>query len=101
MEKEDLEHFRPGALRALGLLREIPAELHSELMPEITAALDSPDPQARGMAVWALSRMGESRLIEGRVELLSDDAKVDHYHNGEHQQTTVAELTRSLLDRSC
>ncbi len=98
MEEEDLEHFRPAALRALGLLGEIPGDLRSELMPAVTAALDSPDAQARGMAVWALSRMGETDLISGRKELLSDDGEVDHYHDGRHHRTTIADLTRSLLD---
>lgn len=98
MEEEDLGHFRPGVLRALGLLGEIPQDLRPELMPAVTEALDSPDAQTRGMAVWALSRMGEADRLTGRLELLSDAGEVDHYHDGECHRTTVADLARSALD---
>ena len=98
MEEEDLEHFKPSVIRAVGLLRDIPEGLRPDLLPAIRSALDSTDAQSRGMAVWTLARIGEIELIAERNELLSDTGEVDHYHDGEFRKTTVAGMTRSVLD---
>ncbi len=98
MEPEDLEHFRASVLRALGLLSIIPDERQAELIPLMMASLDSPDPQVRGMAVWALSELGKNAVLGERSELLSDQEEVEYYSEGELSRITVAELTGSLLD---
>jgi len=98
MEPEDLEQFQASVLRALGLLGIIPDERQAELIPRITAALDSPDSQVRGMAVWALSELGRIAVLGERPELLSDQEEVEYYSEGELSRITVAELTGSLLD---
>ncbi|MFC1530522.1 DVU0298 family protein [Gemmatimonadota bacterium] len=98
MEPEDLEHFQASVLRAIGLLGSIPEERQTELIPLMTAALDSPDPQVRGMAVWALSETGENAALAERSGLLSDHDLVDYYAEGELNRITVAVLTGLLLD---
>jgi hypothetical protein len=100
MEPEDLEHFRPAALRALGLLGGIPERLQAEIMPVLEAALGSTDPQSRGMAVWTLGELGETAAIGRRTGLLSDSAEVLHYRAGELQRPTVAELARAALSQA-
>ncbi len=100
MEPEDLEHFRTSVLRALGLLGFVPEERLAEMLPLIEASLDSPDPQVRGMAGWALSALGQKAILAERSELLSDHEMVAYYADGDLNRITVAELTGSLLKRN-
>ncbi|MFG1690866.1 DVU0298 family protein [Gemmatimonadota bacterium] len=92
LEEEDLEHFRPGALWAIGRLGELAREQHSELVPAVAAALENPDPQARGMAVWCLGQIERPDLLSDRPELLTDDGPVDLYQERTLSRTTVGEL---------
>ena len=92
LEEEDLEHFRPGALWAIGRLGELAREQHSELVPAVTAALENSDPQARGMAVWCLSQIERLDLVTDRPELLRDDGPVELYRGRTLSRTTVGEL---------
>ena len=92
LEDEDLEHFRPGALWAIGRLGELAREQHSELVPAVVAALESSDPQARGMAVWCLGQIERPELLSDRPELLTDDGSVDLYQERTLSRTTVGEL---------
>ena len=92
LEEEDLEHFRPGALWAIGRLGELAREQHTELVPAVAAALEHPDPQTRGMAVWCLGRIERQDLLSDRPELLTDDGPVDLYQERTLSRTTVGEL---------
>jgi hypothetical protein len=92
LEEEDLEHFRPGAIWAVGRLGELARKQHPELVPAVTAALENSDPQARGMAVWCLAQIGRADLVSGRPELMSDDGPVDLYRERALSRTTVGEL---------
>jgi len=92
MEEEDLEHFRPGALWAIGRLGELAEKQHPELVPAVTAALGNSDPQARGMAVWCLGQIGRLDLVSDRPELLRDDGPVGLYRERTLSRTTVGEL---------
>ena len=100
MEPEDLEHFRPSALRALGLLggswKDLSEELKADLLPAVTDALDSPDPQVRAEAVQALLSLGETAPLQDHPGLRSDSGEVDHYHEGQLDRITVGELTGIL-----
>lgn len=97
-EEEDLEHFRPGTIWAIGRLIEAARDDLPAVLPLVTEALDRPDSQARGMAVWCLGEVGEARLIEGRPELLDDQGVVELYRNRSVKNTTVGRLTRAVLD---
>ncbi len=100
MAEEDLAHFRPGVLWAIGTLGDLTAGHLDEVLPAVVAALDDPDPQARGMAVRALSRTGRTDLLATRVDLLDDGASVELYEDRMPRRVSVATLARrALADR--
>ncbi|HKJ92598.1 MAG TPA: hypothetical protein VJ957_05480 [Longimicrobiales bacterium] len=94
MADEDLEHFRPGLLWAIGRLGDTAAGEMEAVLPAVAAALDHPDPQVRGMAVRALQRTGHADLLAGRPALLADDGPVDLYEAGVLHRTTVGTLAQ-------
>jgi hypothetical protein len=97
IEPEDLDRFRAGALWAIGRLAPMAADHLPGVLPAVTAALDDPDPQARGMAVWALTQMGQPAVLGRRPQLLDDEGAVDLYEGGDLRRTTVGQLTRRAL----
>ncbi len=97
LEDEDLEHFRPGALWAVGRLSGVARGELPSLLPLVVRALDEGDPQARGMAVWCLGEVGEGRALAARPDLLDDPGPVSLYRNRVLEDTTVGALTRQLL----
>jgi len=92
LAEEDLEHFRPGALWAIGRVGTLAGDHVPEVMPAIAAALEDPNPQSRGMAVWCLGQLGQAAALTGRPDLLSDEGPVDFYEDRVLKQTTVAQL---------
>ena len=97
MADEDLDHFRPGALWAIGRLGPLAVDHIQDVLPAIAAALDHPDPQVRGMAVWCLGQVGRSALLAGRPDLLSDAGSVDLYEDRLLNRTTVSQLVRRVV----
>ena len=97
LEEEDLEHFRPGALWAVGRLASVAREDLPALLPLVVKALDEADPQARGMAVWCLGQAGEGPILASRPELLDDQGPFRVYRNRALVETTVSALTREIL----
>jgi hypothetical protein len=100
LEEEDLEHFRPGTLWAIGRLYEVAVEDLPNVLPLVVEALDRPDPQARGMAVWCLAQVGQSGTLKGRPDLLDDQGVVFLYQDRVLKETTVGGLTREILAKS-
>ncbi|MFW5951004.1 MAG: DVU0298 family protein [Gemmatimonadota bacterium] len=95
LAEEDLEHFRPGALWAIGRLGSL-AEPHLEdIRPAIEQALEHPDPRVRGMAAWAAGEAGPSELVASRPALLADQGELELYVEGELRNVTVATLARA------
>lgn len=92
MAEEDLQHFRAGVLWAIGRLGVSGGDHVSEVLPAITAALDHPDSQVRGMAVWCLARLGQTGILDGRSDLRTDEGAVDLYENGALVRTSVGRL---------
>jgi hypothetical protein len=92
MADEDLDHFRPVVLWAIGRLGPIASDTIADVVAAIEASLDSADPQARGMATWCLQQVGRAYLLDGREELLEDSAHVTVYENGALAETTIREL---------
>jgi hypothetical protein len=100
LEEEDLEHFRPGTLWAVGRLIDVAREELPGVLPLVLAALDDSDPQARGMAVWCLGQVGEGKVLEEREELAKDDGPVELYRDRTLEHTTVGRLTQEILDEA-
>jgi hypothetical protein len=98
LEEEDLEHVRPGAIWAIGRLVEVAREDLHTVLPLVIEALDRPDPQARGMAVWCLGEVGETECLEGRPDLMEDKGSVLLYRDRVLEETTVGDLTRRILE---
>jgi len=96
MAEEDLEHFRPGILWAIGRLADVIPDHVAEVIPEIVASIDHADPQVCGMAVWCLGKSGKSHLFRNRPELLYDQRPVDLYEDGNINRTSVGGLARSV-----
>ncbi|MFC1596428.1 DVU0298 family protein [Planctomycetota bacterium] len=94
MAEEDLDHFRPGALWAIGRLGPLAADHVQGVLPAVTAALDHREPQVRGMAVWCLGQVGREELLAGRPDLLADEGPVDLYQQRRLDRTSVGELVR-------
>ena len=109
MAEEDLSHFRAGILWAIGRLGRTAADLSGApgtepahgrtdaVLAAVRLALDHEDPQVRGIAVWALTRLGRADLLTDRAELLHDGAKLELYENGDLRRATVAALARRAL----
>jgi len=93
MADEDLVHFRPGILWAIGRLGFLARDELDTVLSTIDACLDHADPQVRGMAVWCLGQCGRGEVLTTREALLSDQCAVDLYQNGELARLTVSELT--------
>jgi hypothetical protein len=92
--EEDLHHFRPGMLWAIGRLGPVAAAHLTDVLPAMTAALDHPDPQVRGTAVWALRQVERSDLVD-RAALRADDGAVVLFEDGTLTRTTVSALARA------
>ena len=94
--EEDLAHFRPGMIRAIGRLGPLVAG-DEDVAPAVIGALDHPDAQVRGTAVWSLARLEWTEVLTGRPDLASDDGRVEFYEEGLLHHTTVARLLEGAL----
>ena len=95
--EEDLQHFRPGCIWAIGRLSSVAGEYTRDVLPAVIAGLEVTDPQARGMAVWCLGEFGELKSLSDRPKLLSDKGPVAFYENRSLEKTTVGDLTHRVL----
>jgi hypothetical protein len=100
LEEEDLEHFRPGAIWAIGRLVGVARDDLPAVLPLVIEALDRPDPQARGMAVWCLGEVGETESLEARMDLLEDDGAVLLYRDRVLSETTVGRLAEEVIGKA-
>jgi len=100
MAEEDLDHFRPGTLWAIGRLGPLASDRFPDVLPAIRDALDHDDPQVRGMAVWCSGEVGQVELVGSRTDLLNDSGPVDLYEEGQLNRTSVGELARRYQDSS-
>jgi hypothetical protein len=97
LAEEDLEHFRAGVLWAIGRLGPVAGDHVRGAIASITSALEDPDPQVRGMAVWCLGQVGQARLLADRPELASDEGPVELYENGGLERSRVGDLVRRAV----
>lgn len=97
MEEEDLDHFRPNVLWALGRLAPVAGEEVASVIPAVVSALDDPKPMVRGMAVWCLGQAGKRHLLNERTDLRSDNGMAEIYMNGDFKRASIGELTREIF----
>jgi len=90
--EEDLRHFRPACLWAIGRLAPAAAPYVPDVLPAVITGLDVSDPQARGMAVWCLHQLGRHELLVERTDMLSDEGPVELYEDRALIRTTVGKL---------
>ncbi len=100
MEEEDLEHFRPGALWAVGRLIGVAEDDLPGVLPRVFEALSDPLSQSRGMAVWCLRQVGKGPVLADHPGLFEDDGTVHLYRDRAVEEITVACLTREVLDET-
>ena len=98
MAEEDLQHFRPGILWAIGRLGPLAAPHLDDVLADVQAALEHPDADVRGLAARALGRTGRGDLVADHPALLEDPAPVTIFLDGELVHTTVARLARGALE---
>lgn len=98
--EEDLEHFRPGMLWAIGRLGPLAEASADEVLPTVIHALDHEDARVRGMAVWCLHRLGRNDALTGRADLADDAGAFDFYADGVVRRTRVGEMVRRVLGQT-
>jgi hypothetical protein len=92
MAEDDLGHFRPGILWAIGRLAAAAPDDVAHVLPEVEECLDHDDAQVRGMAVWCLTQVGGKTALAARAELRSDDGAVQVYEDGQLVEKKIGEL---------
>ena len=97
MAEEDLDHFRPGVLWAIGRLGPACGDHIPNIIDAIAGALGDPKPQVRGLAVWCLAAVGEVEYVKSRPGLLSDDGPVELYEGRHLIQTRVNSLVHRVV----
>lgn len=97
IEQEDLEHFRPGTVRAIGRLAAVADNDLPSVRAAIESALSDHSSQSRGMAVWCMEQLGLTEVLLDRPELQNDGATVELYEEGSLIYTTVAELYQRAI----
>jgi hypothetical protein len=98
MAEEDLQHFRPGILWAIGRLGPLAEPHMDDVIADVEAALEHPDATVRGLAAWALGETGRGAVVERHDALLEDPAPVTFFVDGERVDTTVARLARGVTE---
>lgn len=100
LAEEDLDHFKTDVLWAIGRLGPVASPHIEEVEPAIVLALDDPDPQVRGIAVWCLGQLDRAMTLAGRSDLLADDGPVALYEDGSLEPTSVGALVRRVLQET-
>ena len=99
LEEEDLEHFRPGALWAIGRLIDIAGEDLPGVLPLVFEALKDPLPRP-GHGGLVSGGGGRGEVSGGIPALLDDEGLVQLYRNRALEETTVRRLTQEILDEA-
>ncbi len=97
LAEEDLDHFKADALWAIGRLGSLAGDHIAGVHTALGSALDDPDPQVRGTAVWCLGQVGQATVLADRSDLLSGEGLVTLYEDGSLERTSVGALVRRAL----
>jgi len=92
----EFEPLQRGVLWGLGrLVRARPGLIDREdVTRRVAPLLSSPDPEVRGLAVWALGALAPGTALGARQALAGDQAPVSLYDGRRLIQTTVGDLAR-------
>lgn len=88
-----------GTIWTVGNIAEAIPELSTETAGRLELFLEDPDDEVRGLAVWAVCRMGHSPRRGVLEKMLDDGAAVDIYFHDELTNTTVGSLAGKALER--
>lgn len=88
-----------GTIWTVGNIAEAIPELSNETAGRLEIFLEDPDDEVRGLAVWAVCRMGHSPRRGVLEKMLDDGAAVDIYFHDELTNTTVGSLAGKALER--
>lgn len=90
--------FRFGVLWALGRVAPSHAWLTEEYQEEAAACLGVPEAGSRGLAAYALGRMGAGRYVSEIARIAADREEFLFYEAGRLGKVSVAEMARRALD---
>ena len=93
----DEDMLSAGVLRAIGRIGGKDAELVRHSAPLILPYLHNPDPLLRGLAAWAIGRIGTEEVVAELERLRSDGNKIIIYDEGELKEKTVGELAERAI----
>lgn len=93
--------LRAGAVWGLGRLAQTRPELLKERCAEepLLALSHEPDPQVRGLAVWALGWLGGERAAKRLAQLTADEQTLELYDRGELKALSVGQTAAEALKR--
>lgn len=97
MAEEDLDHFRPGILWAIGRMGHLTDQYVPDVLSLIVEAIEHHDPQVRGIAVWCLMKIGRAQHIADQTALLADNGQVDLYEDGAITRVMVSDLVQRAM----
>ncbi|MEW6573813.1 MAG: DVU0298 family protein [Bacillota bacterium] len=92
MNALDEPFLQAGAAWAFGRIGGVRPDLVLEIAPRLCFLLQSPDPQVRGHAAWALGEMRAEEAADELNALAGDTAKISIFTNGSLREITVGEL---------
>ncbi|MBI4826708.1 MAG: hypothetical protein HY807_09880 [Nitrospirae bacterium] len=92
------EPLLPGILWAFGRVGEMHKELMLPSVEDILQFLDHTSPTIRGLAVWALWKMADTRSIGKIKAIASDNGSLMIYENNSLVETTVGKIASIALD---
>jgi len=95
----DEPYLQAGAAWAFGRVGGVRPELVAEISPRLRRLLQSPDPEVRGNAAWALGEMMATEAAQELEALASDEGRLNIFTNGILHQTTVGELVRAAREK--
>ncbi len=93
----DYEPLLKGALWGVGRVALDRPGLVAHAGPYVAAFLDSPDPEARGLAAFALGLIEAIEQRDALGKLAGDDSEFDLYLDGRLRRWTVGDAAKSAL----
>ncbi|HEX9860479.1 MAG TPA: HEAT repeat domain-containing protein [Nitrospirota bacterium] len=88
-----------GSIWAIGNIAETLPEMAFEMGPVLTRFIDDPDPEVRGLSIWAICRISYKKAAEKLQKMLDDSAVIEIYSYDELNTVSVGQLARKALDK--
>jgi len=93
----EYEALQPGAIWAVGRLAQAWPDLVKGAGAYILPFLSSRAPQTRGVAIWALSYLGDRDLVTRLRPFVQDSSELEIYRGGVLSRVTVGQLAKEAL----